>query len=108
MTTPAEMRSVRLGAMRWTILQAISYGGHLGASDEMILPALRLRWLDASLGELRNELDYLDRRCLVAIQRNEVRPWRCTLTRTGRDLVDYTIDCEPGIDRPLAYWRDGA
>ena len=106
--TPQEATAARVAGMRWTILQAISYGTHLGATDAMILPAVLLRWLDASQLELRREIDYLETRGLVTTERNEIHPWRCRLTRYGRDLVDYTVDCDPGIARPPPYWRDGA
>lgn len=103
--TPEEVRIARLSGIRWTILRAIAYGTHLGATDEMILPAVRLRWLDSHLEEVRTEVDYLQARGLLTTERHEILPWRCKLTRYGRDVVDYTVGCEAGIDRPPAYWR---
>ena len=49
---------------------------------------------------LRDELDYLEKRKLIEIERSQIEPWRATLTRYGKDLVEYRVDCEAGIARP--------
>ena len=92
---------------RWIILQTIYVGGRAGASEDMMLPPLRSSWLGIDRGWLRDEMDYLERRELVVVDRHELDPWWARLTRTGTDLVEYTIPCEPGIARPPKYWGDG-
>ena len=93
---------------RWVILIAVGAGGHLGATEDMILAALRPSWLDVHRGWVRDELTYLETRRLVEIERHPIKPWRVTLTRHGYDIVDYTVDCEPGIERSSKYWGDVA
>lgn len=93
---------------RWTILVAVSAGGHLGATEDMILGALRPSWLDVHRNWVRDQLAYLEARGLVMCGKAPLKPWRVTLTRHGHDVVDYTVDCEPGIARPAKYWGDGA
>ena len=93
---------------RWIMLVAVAAGGHLGATEDMILAALRPSWLDAHRGWVRDELAYLESRKLVELEKRSLKPWRVTLTRHGRDIVDYTVDCEAGIERPDKYWGDGA
>ena len=93
---------------RWIILIAVNAGGHLGATEDMILAALRPSWLEVHRAWVRDELVYLESRKLVGIEKHAIKPWRVSLTRHGRDIVDYTVDCEPGIERPVKYWGDGA
>ncbi|MNW20815.1 hypothetical protein D3C71_2213900 [compost metagenome] len=54
--------------------------------------------------ELRRELDYLADRELVKLTKEPSGRWFATLTRYGTDVVEYTVDCEPGIARPSKYW----
>lgn len=93
---------------RWIALSAIDAGGHMGATEDMILAALMPSWLGATRDWLRDQLAYLESRRLIELGRHEIKPWRATLTRHGKDIVDYTVDCEAGIARPRKYWGDGA
>lgn len=102
--TPDAQVQLRREAARWTILQTTHLGGHPGVTEAMVLPVLRAEWLNASREFLRNEIDYLERRGLVATERPELRPWRIHLTRAGQDVVEYTVECEAGIARPEKYW----
>ena len=99
--TKAQQRATA----RWSILQTLHCGGHLGATEPMIMAVLvEIVPTQARQAALRDQLVYLERRKLVRIERSEVRPWRATLTRHGIDLVEYQIECEPGIARPPKYW----
>ena len=89
-----------LRGLRWTILRTVMVGGHPGATDRMILDVARAEYLAVTRRELRDEIAYLEARKLLAVERSEVQAWRATLTRDGRDVVDYTVGCEPGIARP--------
>ena len=86
--------------LRWTLLRTVMVGGHAGATDRMCLDVARSEYLGVTRRVLRDELAYLETRKLVEIARSEVEAWRVTPTRHGRDLVDYTTECEPGIARP--------
>ena len=101
---PDQASQVRTESARWLILQATGLGGHIGVTEDMILPALRAAWLGASREFLRNQLEYLEQRKLVTTERPPLRSWRVRLTRHGHDIVDYTSEVEPGIDRPVKYW----
>lgn len=92
--------SALLPGLRWTLLRTIMVGGHMGATDRMCVEVARAEFLAVTRQLVRDELHYLETRKLVEVTRSEVSAWRVTLTRYGRDLVDYTVDCEPGIARP--------
>lgn len=95
-----NMKQVHIAALRWTILRTLKVGGHLGATEQMCLDVARSEYMGVTGQRIRNEFDYLERRGLVAIERSDLRAWRATLTRSGRDVVDYEVDVEPGITRP--------
>ena len=63
-----------------------------------------IEYPDATPLELRRELDYLSDRDLVKLEKRPDGKWFADLTRYGTDVAEYTIDCEPGIARPVKYW----
>ena len=89
-----------IAALRWTILRTLNIAGHLGATDKMCLDVARAEYLGVTEDRIRTELDYLESRKLIEIEKSEIRAWRAKLTRHGRDVVDYEVDVEPGITRP--------
>ncbi len=94
----------RSEAMRWHVLTIIdtTRPSNVGATDAMCLDVLRSVYPDATLGEVREELQYLHKRELLELGDVGLgRPWRAVLTRHGMDVVDYTVAMEPGIARPL-------
>ena len=93
--TPAH-----IAGMRWTLIRTLAVGGWMGATDRMCLDVARAEYIGVTRERVRTELDYLESRRLVEIERSEVAAWRAKLTRHGRDLADYQIDCEAGITRP--------
>ena len=94
------LNELQVHGLRWTILRTVMVGGHIGATDTMVLHAAHAEYIGITRTNLRDELAYLEARKLVALERSEVAAWRITLTRHGRDVVDYTVACEPGIRRP--------
>ena len=98
--------SERRESLRWIILRTTLVGGHLGVTEDMVLPVARSSWLGTAREDLRNEIDYLERRRLITTERPPLKPWRIRLTRHGTDVVEYTVDCDPGISRPEKYWAD--
>ena len=90
----------QIAGLRWAILRTVMVGGYLGATDAMAVNVARAEYLGVTTQDVRNELDYLESRKLVTLERSEIEPWRVKLTRYGRDVVDYQVDVEPGIDRP--------
>ena len=99
-----QIDQARKESARWIILQTTGVGGHIGVTEDMVLPVLRSSWLGVSREFMRTQIDYLESRGLVATTRPPLKAWRVKLTRHGHDVVDYVKDCEPGIDRPPKYW----
>ncbi|MCK4783962.1 MAG: hypothetical protein KAV87_09445 [Desulfobacteraceae bacterium] len=73
-------------------------------SDDILLATVAGDDMPATITDLRRELDYLEDRELLQISGKDTAHWNADLTRTGVDLVEYTIDCDPGIARPQKYW----
>ncbi len=91
---------VLLPSLRWTIMRTIMVGGHLGATDRMCKEVAAAEFMGVTRQLVRNEIKYLEDRGLTDVTRSEVSAWRMTLNRHGRDIVDYTVPCLPGIARP--------
>ena len=100
--------TTKLESGRWEILRACRIAGHEGVTDHMLLMTLRALWVSMHMKWVRDEVDYLASRKLLTVTKSEVKPWRAKLTRHGRDVVDYIVDCEPGIRRPRKTWGDAA
>jgi hypothetical protein len=89
--------------IRWRILKVLDAGRPLPVSESLILRTLQDVSLPVTAAVLRRELDYLEDRKLVTIASRTGPVWSAELTHYGVDLVEYTIDCFPGIARP-AKW----
>jgi len=90
--------------LRWRVLQVLNTGRPYPVSEELLMGTIAGDDMPLTPRELRVELDYLRDRALIEI-RNEGTPhWSVVLTRYGVDLVEYTIECDPGIARPKKYW----
>lgn len=95
-----DIPKIRRESMRWLILRALDYGRPSALNEQLLLATVQGIFSDATQLELRRELDYLEDRDLVKLERRPDGTWRADLTRYGTDLVEYAIDCEPGIARP--------
>lgn len=99
-----DMQKVRREDIRWQILLALNHARPLGAYEELVLSVIRSTYTDATPLELRRELDYLADRALIDLRKEPAGRWFADLTRFGVDIAEYTVDCEPGIARPVRYW----
>jgi hypothetical protein len=90
--------------LRWLIMLTLNNARPIGAFEGPILAVSQSEYPDATALELRRELDYLDDRELVTVQRRPDGRWFAALTRFGVDIAEYTLDCAPGIARPEKYW----
>lgn len=88
---------------RWRILQVLDQARPIGANESLVLTVLRDLQPDTTQLELRRELQYLEGRKMVEVVKRD-GIWIASLTRCGIDVVEYTIDVEPGIARPEKYW----
>ena len=91
--------------LRWLVLLALNNARPEGAFESLVLAIAQTEYADCTKNELRRELDYLERRELITLRRpSDGGPWRADLTRHGVDVVEYTVECEPGIARPEKYF----
>jgi len=99
-----EFAKAQREQIRWIALDAIHHGRPYEVAEPLILGAIQGVPVQCTALDLRRELDYLEERGLVQIKRLEGAPWTVELTRTGVDVVEYTVDVEAGIGRPKKYW----
>lgn len=86
--------------IRWFLLRALHVSRPDGAYLHPLLDVVRSVYHDATEQEIKRELTYLQDRHLVELKVDPTVTWYAKLCRHGVDLVEYTIDCEPGIARP--------
>lgn len=91
---------VRREAIRWHLLTIANIARPQGIYTEAMLPVIQAVYVDATHLEVRRQLDYLEERECVRIKRDPTDRWYVELTRWGVDIVEYTVDCQPGISRP--------
>lgn len=95
-----HLAKIRREQIRWFLLTSLNISRPMGMYTEALLPIVQATYGDATHQEVRRELDYLEDRELVVIQRDGMERWYSQLTRLGVDVVEYTVACEPGIARP--------
>jgi len=101
MTDPAKFRRE---FMRWVLLLALNNARDAdGASDTLLLSIIRAEFADATRSKVRRELDYLAERGLIKLHKRPDGELVADIGRYGIDMVEYNIDCAPGIARPQKY-----
>ena len=95
-----DLGKIRREAIRWHLLSAINLSRPVGIYTEPLLEIVRSVYPDATHKEVRVNLDYLEEREMVRINKDPMDRWTVDLTRTGIDFVEYTIDVQPGVSRP--------
>lgn len=95
---------IRREQLRWIMLLALGHARPDGCYEEVLVTTARDIYEDATAMEIRIALGYLEDRGLVLVRRMPAGRWWPKLTRYGIDIIEYTIDCEPGIARPAKYW----
>jgi hypothetical protein len=95
-----DMEKAQRETMRWRILATLQAGRPMPVNEDLVLIVLQDANFYVTPHAVRRELDYLEDRQLIAIMGRGGPTWSAELTRVGVDLVEYTIDCEPGIARP--------
>ncbi|MNM85222.1 hypothetical protein OGV25_16265 [Pseudomonas sp. P1B16] len=94
----------RRESMRWLVLLTLNTSRPIDPHEAVVLSTVQGMYPDATALELRRELDYLADRSLVTIEKSPSGPWVAGLTSLGVDIAEYTVDCRPGIARPVKYW----
>lgn len=90
--------------LRWQILVAANASRPVPLNEQLLLSVLQDVPLHVTALELRRELDYLEDRSLIDLMGVHGPVWSAVITRYGVDVVEYTVDVEPGISRPKKYW----
>ena len=97
-----DLEKARREELRWLILRTLYAAQPIGTSETLIRITVDPIVTGATELEVRNNLDYLAQRKLIKVEKN--RPvWFSKIDRYGIDIVEYTVDCDPGIARP-AKW----
>lgn len=97
---------VRREGMRWHILKMLHMSAPYTASEVAVCDTMRSIYPDATALEVRKQLDYLADRELIDLVKQPSGTWFADIARFGTDIVEYTVDCEPGIARPEKYWAE--
>ena len=101
-----DQAKVRREALRWHLIVALHKARPYTYSEVQLLDVMRSIYVDTSALEVRRELDYLGDRKLIDLAKEPSGTWFADLTRWGVDLAEYTVDCDPGIARPVKYWAE--
>lgn len=94
----------RIEVLRWRILQTLDVGRPYPVPEDVIRATVSGEDMPATPKELRREMAYLEDRKLIIIAGKDTAWWVAELTHHGVDVVEYTVECLPGIARPVKYW----
>ena len=95
-----QMALLAVATLRWQILRALDMSREVGCSEELLLGVLQGVAHDLTKSALRRELDYLAKRDLITINKQPIGIWHSSIDRYGIDIVGYSVECDPGINRP--------
>jgi len=99
-----DIARARRESMRWNLINTLDKARPHTSSEQFLLEVMQAIYPDATALEVRRELDYLGDRGLVDLNKTPSGAWFADLTRYGVDIAEYTIECDPGIARPVKYW----
>src|SRR6266705_5648210 len=85
---------------RWRMLRVLDAGRPIGVNETIVWRVLHDVKIGLSQMQIRRELKYLQDLGLVYIQGEGSETWSANLTASGVNIVEYTVECPPGIARP--------
>lgn len=85
--------------MRWRLLSIAGYAGKTGVTDSIAMSPMRELFAGITRDELREALDYLEKKELIELDRAAV-DWRYTLTAFGIDCFESNAEVPVGIRKP--------
>lgn len=100
-----DIVKARRETIRWLILLTLNAARPVGANELIVIDCVRQAQPDVTEREVRLEMDYLAERGLAEVTCRDCIHWFGKLTRAGIDVVEYTVECDPGIARPKKYWK---
>lgn len=100
MSDGIDYQKSRREILRWILLRALDHARPEGTNEVVLLMTIQGLYADATQREIRRELDYLEDRRLITIEERHTGLWKADLARCGVDIVEYAIECGPGIARP--------
>lgn len=86
--------------IRWVLLLGLYNARPIGLWEDVVLSIVQGVYPDATKQEVRVNLDYCGDRHLAEVRKYPDGRWFAELNNHGVDMVEYTIDCYPGIARP--------
>lgn len=94
-----DMEQARRLELRWLVLFALHETQEVGLSERMADIVVEDVVPDVTALEIRRVLDYLAERKLITLEKNRM-VWFAKINHLGIDIVEYVVDCDPGIARP--------
>lgn len=94
--------------LRWLVLFVLASSPGISCNETRLMYMLGAAEGIEGLtrAELRAALVYLHERELIHLESGDhVVHWLAKLTRSGTDIVEYTVPCAPGIARPSRAWH---
>lgn len=101
-----DLDRIHRESIRWQILNTVNKSRPYTVAETFVRDVLRSILPDVTPHEIRKELDYLEHRELLEIDRTPHGAWYVDITRRGVDVAEYTVECSAGIARPLKLWDD--
>jgi hypothetical protein len=89
---------------RWRILRTLDAGRPFPLTERVVWRVLTDIKLPMVLAGVRREIAYLEAKGLVKVLNPTEPELQVELTALGIDVLEYTVDCPPGIARPPKWW----
>lgn len=101
----SDLEKARREGTRWLLLISLNRARPIGCLDAILLDVVNAIYPRTTPVELHSQLEYLENKKLVDIDKKPDGHWHTKLNDVGVDVVEYAIDCPAGIARPTKYWE---
>lgn len=98
------MNRTRREGMRWNIINTLNKARPHTTSETFLLEIMNAIYPQTTALELRQQLDYLEDRKMIKLNKTPHGLWFADLTSLGVDIAEYTVECRTGIARPDKVW----
>jgi hypothetical protein len=83
------------------MLQMLDRSGSMGCNERLLFFGAERMGFEVLQAGIRSELEYLADKGLATITQGPV--WIGKITAAGTDVVEHSVPCPPGIERPAQY-----